>query len=136
MSDHATRMQALAARLVGWLETGDLPPGLFSDDVFCDFTPPQWRLQARGLPDMLALRRRGHPAPGHVPRWHAEPTPSGFVMEVEERWTDAQGDWYCREAMLAEVRGDAIARLSVYCTGDWNAERQAAHRAQVALLEP
>lgn len=57
-------------------------------------------------------------------------------MELEERWNDATGDWYCREAILAEVHGRSIRRLSIYCTGDWTAERQAAHAAQVTLLEP
>lgn len=57
-------------------------------------------------------------------------------MELKERWTDANGDWYCREAIVAEVRGQSITRLAVYCTGDWDAGRQENHRAQVTLIEP
>lgn len=126
----------VCARLIEYLETGTAPAGLFTDDVFCDFTPPQWRIQARGLDGTLAIRHRGHPSPGKVPRWNAKPTPDGFVMELEERWTDANGDWYCREAIIAELRGRSICRLSVYCTGDWDAARQAAHAQQVQLIEP
>lgn len=55
---------------------------------------------------------------------------------TEERWRDAKSDWYCREACFAELRGDRIARLSVYCTGDGDREWQAAHAGQVVLLEP
>ena len=55
--------------------------------------------------------------------------------DLEERWQDTQGPWYCREAIVAALRGPSISRLVVYCTGDWNAERQAAHAAQVKLLE-
>lgn len=126
----------VAIRLIAYLESGKPDQDLFSEDVFCDFTPPQWRVQARGLDPVLAIRRRGHPSPSKVPRWSALPTSSGFVMEIEERWSDSAGDWYCREAIIAEVDGRSIRRLSIYCTGDWNAERQAAHAAQVTLLEP
>jgi hypothetical protein len=129
-------MQDVCARLIAYLETGNAPPELFTEDVFCDFTPPLWRIQAQGLNDVLAIRRRGHPSPGRVPHWSAQPTPNGFVMELEERWADAQGEWYCREAIIAQVRESSIHRLSVYCTGDWDASRQALHRAQVTLLAP
>jgi hypothetical protein len=85
---------------------------------------------------MLALRRHGHPFPGRVPRWRCDPTPTGFVLEVEETWSDQGQDWYCREMMRADVRDGPIAVLSVYCTGDWDAQRQAEHRRSVKLLRP
>jgi hypothetical protein len=128
--------KSLAASLISYLETGGAADGLFTDDVFCDFTPPHWRIQARGIKDVLAIRQRGHPDQGKVSRWSVLPTPDGFVMEVEERWSNAKSDWYCREAIIATLRGNSICRLAVYCTGDWDAERQAAHRQQVPLLEP
>jgi hypothetical protein len=126
----------LAARFVEFLETGRAPAGLFTDDVFCDFTLPRWRVQAQGVGPVVALRRNGHPGPGEVPRWRCDPTPSGFVLEVEERWTQDDRDWYCRELFRADVRGSSIAALSVYCTGDWDAEREAEHRRAVTLLRP
>jgi hypothetical protein len=135
MQDRTT-LQPVCEKLIRYLESGDAPAGLFTDDVFCDFTPPQWRIQARGLDAVLAIRRRGHPAPGRVPRWSVEPTPSGFLMELEERWTDSEGDWYCREAIIARLRGESIEHLAVYCTGDWDWARQQAHAAQVTLLQP
>jgi hypothetical protein len=58
-----------------------------------------------------------------------------LFTEDEERWSDAKGDWYCREAIVARVREGRIDRLAVYCTGDWDQPRQAAHAAQVRLLE-
>jgi hypothetical protein len=131
-----TEMHAVCKKLIAYLETGTAAADLFTQDVFCDFTPPQWRMQAQGLADVLAIRRSGHPTPGQVPRWTAQPTPGGFVMELEERWSDAKGDWYCREAIVARVREGRIDRLAVYCTGDWDPARQAAHAAQVRLLEP
>ena len=130
------RIQTIAARFVRFLESGDPEDGLFTADVFCDFTPPRWRVQAHGRDAAVALRRGGHPSPGRVPRWRCDPTPSGFVIEFEERWQQDGRNWYCREMARAELRDDSICELSVYCTGDWDAAREAEHRAAVNLLRP
>jgi len=129
-------VQRLAERFVEFLETGDAPAGLFADDVFCDFTMPHWRLQARGLADVLGMRKHGHPSPGTVPRWRCDQTATGFVLELEEAWEDGGQRWYCREMFRADVAGGSIAELSVYCTGDWDEARVAEHAAAVRLLRP
>ncbi len=126
--------RALAEGLVAFLETGQAPAGLFTTDVFCDFTLPQWRLQAQGVEDVVGLRRRGHPGPGRVPRWRFDPTPTGFVLEFEERWQHDGREWYAREMARADVRDGAISELSVYCTGDWDESRRAEHTRAVRLL--
>ena len=126
----------LAKRFIVFLETDEAPTGLFADDVFCDFTLPKWRLQAQGRESVVVLRREGHPAKGRVPRWRCDPTPSGFVLEVEERWNEDGKEWYCRELFRAEIEGSSITELSVYCTGDWDAEREEEHRRAVKLLRP
>jgi hypothetical protein len=127
---------ALAARLISFLETGRSPSGLFAEDVFVDFTSPRWRVQARGVAEAVALRLRGHPSSGRVPRFRCDPTPTGFVLEVEEEWAERGESWYCRELFRADVRGGAIAELSVYCTGDWDSQRRAEHAREVPLLRP
>ena len=127
---------AVARRFIRFLETGEPPGGLFAPNVFCDFTLPRWRLQAEGLESVVALRRHGHPALGTVPRSRSDPTPSGFVLEVEERSHQDGKDWYCRELFRADLRGGAISSLSVYCTGDWDAARVAEHASAVRLLRP
>src|SRR5712692_6077629 len=99
------RARALAAGVVTFLETGDPPEGLFHPDVFCDFTPPQWRAQAQGIEDVVRLRKQGHPSPGRVARRRFDPTPNGFVLEFEERWEQDGQEWYCREMARAEVVG-------------------------------
>jgi hypothetical protein len=133
---NADRIQPIAERFVRFLETGEAEEGLFTEDVFLDFTPPRWRVQTQGREANIALRRAGHPSRGTVPRWRCDPTPRGFVIEVEERWQQDGQDWYCREMMRADLRGDAICDLSVYCTGDWDAARVAEHRAAVTLARP
>jgi hypothetical protein len=126
----------LAAKFITFLETGDIPEGTFTADAFCDFTMPQWRLQARGLDDVVRLRTAGHPNPGRVPRSRFDTTPTGFVLEVEEEWDQDGEAWYCRELFRADVADGAIAELSVYCTGDWDRALVARHQETVQLLRP
>jgi len=126
----------LAAKLIAFLETGDVPEGTFTPDAFCDFTLPQWRLQARGVEELAKLRAAGHPARGRVPRSRFDTTPTGFVLEVEEEWEHEGEGWYCRELFRADVADGAIAELAVYCTGDWDRAQVARHRETVQLLRP
>ena len=126
----------LADGLIAFLETGTPPDGLFTPDVFCDFTMPQWRLQAQGIEEVVRLRKGGHPAPGRVPRSRFDATATGFVLEVEEQWEQDGDSWYCRELFRADVADDGISQMSVYCTGDWDSERVAQHSATVQLLRP
>ena len=134
-----TRHRArLADTFVAFLETGERP-GAGCSPRTCSATSrmPQWRLQAAGR------RRRssrcgthGHPGPGRVPAARFDPTPTGFVLEVEEAW-DADGEhWYCRELFRADVGDGAISQLSVYCTGDWDAARGRGARAAVTMTRP
>jgi hypothetical protein len=126
----------LAQGVVTFLETGTPPDGLFAPDVFCDFTLPHWRLQAQGIDDLVALRLQGHPCEGSVPRWRSVRTETGFALEFEESWEQDGQRWYARELALAEVEGDAITSLSVYCTGDWDEALQRRHAESVRLLRP
>jgi hypothetical protein len=132
----ADRTRVLVDQLVEFLETGTPPPGLLARDVFCDFTMPHWRLQSSGVDEFVQLRRRGHPGPGSVPRRRWAPTPTGFVVEFEEEWHDRGHDWYSREMAWADVENGSIKSLSVYCTGDWDEARRAAHAREVELLRP
>ena len=116
-----------AQKFVAFIETGQPPAGLFADDVFCDFTFPHWRLQSQGIPELVALRRHGHPGPGAVARHRFDPTPSGFVLEFEERWEQSGQSWYARELARADVGDNGITALSIYCTGDWDEAAQAEH---------
>ena len=128
--------RAVGDLFIAYLETGEAGPGLFAPDVFTDFTMPTWRLQAGGVEDSLALRRGGHPGPGEVIRSRVDPTPTGFVLEVEEVWEDGGEHWYCRELFRADVGPAGITDLAVYCTGDWTAARVAQHARSVTLIRP
>ena len=129
-------VRELAEKMVSFLETGTAPEGLFAPDAFLDLTMPTWRIQAAGAEVLIAVRKEGHSGPGRVPRWRADPTPTGFVFEFEERWHHEAQEWYSRELMRVEVASGQIAELTVYCTGDWDQARQAEHAAAVTLLRP
>jgi len=127
----------VAARFVRWLETGSGADELFAPDVFGDVTLPHWRLQAANVADLVAIRASGHPYPGRVRVERLEPTPHGWVMQIEERWTDEGGaPWYCREMFRAEVVDGLINDLAIYCCGDWDEAAVGRHRAEVTLLRP
>lgn len=135
MTDERTAHD-LANKVITFLETGTVPEGLFAADVFLDFTMPLWRVQAQGIEDAVATRKAGHPAPGLVPRSRFDPTPTGFVLEVEELWDQDGDSWYCRELIRVDVSDGSISELSVYCTGDWDSERVARHATEVRLVRP
>lgn len=132
----AERSHQLAEQLIAFMETGTPPAGLLAPDVFLDFTMPTWRLQASGVEDSVALRKGGHPGTSTVPRRRFDPTPTGFVLEIEEDWTDQGERWTCREMFRADVGDEGITELSVYCTGDWDEAQRARHAAEVTLLRP
>ena len=129
-----TAARDLAGKFIAFLETGAPPDGLFAPDVFCDFTLPQWRLQAQGAGDVVALRHAGHPGTSRVPRSRFDPTATGFVLEVEEEWDTDSQSWYCRELFRADIADGSISQLTVYCTGDWDHALVAKHEQAVTLL--
>jgi hypothetical protein len=124
------------ANLIRFLETGAAPDGLFAPDVFSDVSLPHWRVQGDTAEQLLAVRAEGHPFPGQVRVERVERTDRGFTIEFEERWEHAGQRWYCREMIRADVLGDAIVELSVYCTGDWDEAKQREHAGAVPLLRP
>jgi hypothetical protein len=128
--------EQIAGKLVVFLETGEPPQQLFAPGVFCDVTTPRWREQVQGTGALVAMRLRGHPGPGRVPRWRCDATATGFVIELEEEWRERGEDWYSRELIRADVEGGRITAISVYCTGDWDSARRSEHTRSVKLLRP
>jgi hypothetical protein len=134
VSAPGTAARDLAGQFITFMETGTPPEGLFTPDVFCDFTLPQWRLQARGIEDVTELRKAGHPGPSSVPRSRFDATTTGFVLEVEEQWDHDGESWYCRELIRADVSDGSVSQISVYCTGDWDRELVRRHAEMVQLI--
>lgn len=128
---------AVAARFVQWLESGEGANELFAPDVFGDVTLPHWRVQTVSAADLIAVRVNGHPHPGRVRVERLEPTPRGWTMQIEERWTDEHGaPWYCREMFRADLVNGRISDIAIYCCGDWDEQLVRRHGAEVRLLRP
>lgn len=124
------------ANLVRFLETGAVTEGLFTPGIFADVSLPQWRLQAGTDQDIIGIRRMSHPFPGRVRVERVDQTDHGFLIEFEERWHNDGQDWYCREAIRADVVADSIVEMSIYCTGDWDEAVQKQHADEVQLIRP
>ena len=124
------------ANLIRFLETGAGPDGLFTPDAFADLSLPQWRIQAGTAEEILAIRSGSHPFPGQVRVERVEQTDHGFTIEFEERWDHDGQRWYCREMIRADVVGDTIVEMSIFCTGDWDEARQREHAQAVQIIRP
>jgi len=124
------------ANLIRFLETGEVAEDLFAPDLFADVSLPLWRLQSDTPDGLVQIRVDRHPCAGRVTVRRVDPTEGGFVIEFEERWEDQGQHWYAREMIRADVVGASIVDISVYCTGDWDDQRQRDHAAAVTLLRP
>lgn len=125
-------------RLVAFLENGgDAPEGLFAPTVFGDLTFPHWRVQTDGADELVAGRRQLHPRPGLVRLERVTATESGYLVKLEERWGQDGQQWYSREAFVLDLdQNGAIGDFTLYCTGDWDEDRQREHANTVTLLRP
>jgi hypothetical protein len=132
----AVRTDPAVANLVRFLETGQVPDGLFAPDLFADLSLPHWRIQTGAAAEILAERAAGHPATGQVTVERVEQTGHGFTIEFAERWDHEGQRWYCREMIRADLAGDTITEMSIYCTGDWDEARQRDHATAVRLIRP
>ena len=78
-----------------------------------------------------------HPQPGRVRLELVTPTETGYLVKLEERWEDDGQQWYCREGFVLDLDDTgAICDFTVYCTGDWDEDRQREHANAVTLLRP
>jgi hypothetical protein len=136
MTTAAIDTKVVVARLIEFLETGTAPEGLFAPDLFLDLSLPQWRLQTASAKEAIAVRTTGHPSGGQVRVERVSQTETGFTIEFEERWQHEGQNWYCREMIRADVVGDVIVEMSVYCTGDWDEAKQREHTGAINLIRP
>lgn len=107
--------------------------GIYTDDAVFDLNVPQWRFQLAGpaaitdgfagsFPDGFTVRGS---------RW--EPTPSGAIVEYDGH--DIATGHYYRHLALLELRDERISRLTIYCTGGWDAETVENHRREAPMVD-
>jgi hypothetical protein len=127
--------QELSERLADVFRTADASDVL-TDDVFLDGNPPLWRFQLRGRDTFDAWIKGFMPDGADTTVVRTIPTVTGFVTEFVGRHKDNGEEITDRKILLAEVRGGHIAELTIYCSGDWNAELRARHAAETQLIRP
>jgi hypothetical protein len=127
---------AAVAGLISFLETNQAPDGLFAADCFGDISMPHWRIQATTDRELVRIRLDDHANPGRVRVERVDRTEHGFVLQFEERWRAGGQEWYAREMIRADVVDGTIVELAVYCTGDWDEQKQREHARAVDLFRP
>jgi ketosteroid isomerase-like protein len=129
------RAQALSERLADVFRTAEAGEVL-ADDVFLDGHPPEWRFQLQGRDTFDAWIKSFMPHGAETTVVRTIPTVTGFVTEFTGRHEEAGEEMTDRKILLAEVRDDRIAELTIYCSGDWSAELRARHAAETQLIRP
>ena len=127
--------QELSERLADVFRTADAGDVL-ADDVFLDGHPPLWRFQLQGRDAFDAWLKGFMPDGADTTVVRTIPTVTGFVTEFAGRHQEDGEEITDRKILLVEVRGGRIAELTIYCSGDWNAELRARHAAETQLIRP
>jgi len=127
--------QRLSERLADVFRTADVG-AVLTEDVFLDGHPPLWRFQLHGRDSFAAWLHGYSPDGTETTVVRTVPTVTGFVTEFIGRHEVHGEELTDRKILLCEVRGGRIAELTVYCSGDWDAELRARHAAQAPILRP
>ena len=127
--------QDLSERLADVFRTSEVGDVL-TDDVFFDGHPPLWRFQLQGR-DTFAAWLKGYSPDGvETTVVRTIPTVTGFVTELVGRHDEDGEEMTDRKIVLCEVRSGRIAELTLYCSGDWDAELRARHAAEAPIIRP
>jgi ketosteroid isomerase-like protein len=132
--DDATA-QELSERLADVFRTADVGDVL-AEDVFLDGHPPFWRFQVQGRDSFAGWLHGYSPDGAEITVVRSIPTVTGFVAEFVGRHEEDGEEFTDRTILLCEVRGGCIAEMTVYCSGDWDAELRARHAAEAPILRP
>ncbi len=127
--------QELSERLADVFRTGKANDVL-TDDLFLDGHPPLWRFQLQGRDAFSAWLGGYMPEGAETTVVRTIPTATGFVTEFVGRHDENGDEMTDRKILLCEVRGGRISELTVYCSGDWDAELRARHAAEAPIIRP
>jgi ketosteroid isomerase-like protein len=125
--------QEMSERLADFFRTTE-PDGTFSEDVFLDGHPPLWRFQVHGRDHLAEWYRSYAPDGCDTTVINVVPTATGFLAELVGQ-RDEEGELLTdRKVVICRVRAGEITELTIYCSGDWDAELRARHAAETTLL--
>lgn len=132
--DHEEAKQ-VAQAFVAAVESG-ATAGVFADDVFVDINVPVWRFQMQGSDEVTTWLRDEQPNGCRIPSWRCEPTASGVVVEVEQRYDRDGQEISSRNLHLLEVRNGLIAGWTMYCSGEWDPELRERQAKEAPMFRP
>jgi hypothetical protein len=127
--------QELSERLADVFRTAEAGDVL-TDDVFLDGNPPLWRFQLQGRDAFDTWIKSFMPDGAHTIVVRTIPTATGFVTEFVGHHDEGSEHITDRKVLLAAVRDGRIAELTIYCSGDWDADLRARHAAETELIRP
>ena len=134
-TDHPTNVTQASDVLAEVFRTGAVGD-VFTEDVFLDGHPPFWRFQIQGR-DAFAEWLRGYVGEHvTVDVVRTVATSDGFVTEHVDEHVEGGARMTSRKLVLCTMRETRIAELSVYCSGDWDAELRARHQAEAPIFRP
>ena len=128
-------VQELSERLADVFRTADVGE-VFTEDLFLDGHPPYWRFQLQGRDQFAAWLAGYAPAGTEVDVARTVPTASGFITELTGRHEEDGAEMTDRKIVLCEVRDGRVSELTIYCSGDWDADLRARHAAETTLPRP
>jgi len=127
--------QELSERLADVFRTAD-NFDVLTEDVFLDGHPPQWRFQLEGR-DAFAAWLQDYSPHGHdITVARTVPTTNGFVTELLGRHVEDGQEITDRKIVLCTVREGQVSEMTIYCSGDWDAELRARHAAEAPVIRP
>lgn len=106
---------------------------IYTDDAVLDLNVPRWRFQLAGPKAITAAFAKSYPEGFTVATSRWEPTPGGAVVEYDGHDV-ATGDYYRHLALLA-LNGGHIRRLTLYCTGAWDADTVERQRREAPMVD-
>ena len=109
---------------------------VLAEDVFLDGHPPLWRFQLQGRDTFDAWIKSFMPDGAATTVVRTIPTVTGFVTEFVGSHEEEGREITDRKILLAHVQDGRIAELTIYCSGDWDAELRARHAAETQLIRP
>lgn len=125
----------LLGRFRHMLASGDyaIVAELYTDDALFDINVPEWRFQLSGPERIQRQLDEWHPQPPELVEWQERLSSWGAVVELA-LWEGDNNELYSRSIHMFDIIDGAIARHTMYCTGDWT--KQALDRATAALIAP
>ena len=109
---------------------------MLADDVIADINVPEWRFQMQGPAAIVEWLRGELPNGSRVPSWRSDPTASGVLVEIEQRY-DVEGEEISsRNLHRLEVRDGKITGWTMYCTGEWSPETRERQAREAPMLKP